>query len=436
MNGLAIGASIALHAAIGGVFSWLALRTLSEPAQRVSPVVSADDKPPEGSGPISIELPTVELSTAGDLLDEERVDLTGEPPRVTAGDSVARLDTGSAGRGGETRTSAPALNLADRDERMRLSPDLLNRLDRDQLQRLRVARVRQSWEDRRSTTHPAKLSLVVTGAGSLIERRPKSSTDPSRGALQSPSARARGAAPGAPEAPDLEDGRRTGAGHVGSPRAAPGVGVASARAGTDHRLAAAVGSARPDVARAAVAVPSVDPARPEDNVDSAQEVATTVRSLVHASTAGGAPGEGQGGGGAGGEPGAGGTSGAGARATPLGLGEGEVFDYWTTDPRLLPYFRKMRARIDPLWANAFPKSALLDLKQGTVILDFTVFADGRVVVAWPPVRPSGIEEFDRNCADAVRRAGPLPPIPRELLGRGVDSLRVRAPFVASNPVVK
>jgi TonB family protein len=110
-----------------------------------------------------------------------------------------------------------------------------------------------------------------------------------------------------------------------------------------------------------------------------------------------------------------------------------VFDYWTTDPRLLPYFRRIHAKIDPLWADAFPKSALLELKQGTVILEFTVLADGHVVVSWPPARPSGIDEFDRNCADAIRRASPLPPIPRAL---GVRSVVIRAPFVASNPIVK
>ena len=68
-----------------------------------------------------------------------------------------------------------------------------------------------------------------------------------------------------------------------------------------------------------------------------------------------------------------------------------------------------------------------------MILVFTVLADGRVTVQWPPVRPSGVDEFDRNCADAIRRAAPLPPIPHEL---GVSSLTIRAPFVASNPAVK
>jgi protein TonB len=117
----------------------------------------------------------------------------------------------------------------------------------------------------------------------------------------------------------------------------------------------------------------------------------------------------------------------------MGVGEGEIFDFWTSDPRLVPYFRQLHARIDPLWVNAFPRSALLELKQGTVILQFTVSADGRVSVQWPPLRPSGVDEFDRNCADAVRRAAPFPPIPASL---GVSSLTVRAPFVASNPIVK
>jgi TonB family protein len=117
----------------------------------------------------------------------------------------------------------------------------------------------------------------------------------------------------------------------------------------------------------------------------------------------------------------------------MGVGEGETFDFWTNDPRLVNYFRQLHARIDPLWANAFPKSAMLELKQGTVILMFTVFADGHASVHWPPLRPSGIDEFDRNCADAIRRAAPFPPIPRDL---GVGSLTIRAPFVANNPVVK
>ena len=120
----------------------------------------------------------------------------------------------------------------------------------------------------------------------------------------------------------------------------------------------------------------------------------------------------------------------------LGAGDVDVFDWYTNDPMLLPYFRKIHAKVDPLWRDAFPRSALLELKQGTVILEFTIAADGSVKVSWPPARPSGIDEFDRNCADAIRRAGPFDPIPAALREMGRTSLRIRAPFVAKNPVVK
>jgi len=294
--------------------------------------------------------------------------------------------------------------------------------------------VRASWEDRRATTHPAELTLVATGMGVVRERRPESPREPSRGALESPAASVPGALLGvAPSADGGESGRPLGGATAGSLARAPGRGVLDARAGLDHRASAPVGSARPALRAAHVAVPAGARAVPKDDVESEQEVATTVKSLVHASAAGGQPGDGQGGSGGGGDSGAGASTGVGSRSRPLGLGEGDVYDYWTSDPRLLPYFRRIHAKIDPLWVDAFPKSALLDLKQGTVILEFTVLADGRVLVSWPPVRPSGVDEFDRNCADAIRRAAPFPPIPREL---GVQSLHIRAPFVASNPIVK
>jgi len=89
-----------------------------------------------------------------------------------------------------------ALNMADEDERMHLSPDLLNRLDRDQIERLRSARSRASWEDRRSTTHPAELTLVAVGTGSVRERRPLAAAVPSRGALEAPLPNVRGGLPG------------------------------------------------------------------------------------------------------------------------------------------------------------------------------------------------------------------------------------------------
>jgi TonB family protein len=426
VHGLTIAVSVGFHAALTAVLSLVAYRTLSGPPAQAPAAPS-----PAGSGIVSVELP---VAGSEAFADEQLIDPIGDPPRITAGQDVARLDTRAAGHGGTSSVREPALNLADDDERMRLSPDPIDRLDRDQLQRLRAARVRASWEDRRSTTHPAELTFVVNGTGTVFERRAESRIDPSRGALASPPSRVQGAMPGTP-ATTIEDGERGSSGRgarVGSRDAAPGLGVIDARPGRDHRASAPIASARPAVVFGPVAVPAIDRALPKDDVDGQQEVATFVRSIVHASSAGGVAGDGTGGSEGGAEPGSGGSAGSGSHAAPLGAGAGDVFDYWTSDPRLVPYFRLVHARIDPLWAEAFPKSALLDLKQGTVILDFTVYADGHAVVAWPPLRPSGIDEFDRNCAEAIRRAAPFPPIPRTL---GTE-LHIRAPFVANNPVVK
>jgi TonB family protein len=427
VQGLTIAVSVVVHAALTAGLLRVTYRALSvDSAETPAPALPPSEP---AAATIAVDLPSV---GEGVMLDQQPGDLLGEPPRVTAGEAVAHLDTGLPGRGGDLSASAPALNLADDNDHQRLSPDLLNRLDRDQLQRLRVARVRASWEDRRSTTHPAELTLVANGPGAVRERRASSALAPSRGALESPRASVSGSALGAP--PEIGDGdRQDGSAFRGSLDAAPGRGLFEAPAGRDHRASAPVGSARPAVVLAAVAIPAVERALPKDDVDAEQEVATTVQSLVHASTSGGLRGEGQGGNGGGGPSGAGATSGIGSHTSPLGLGEGDVYDYWTSDPRLLPYFRRMHAKIDPLWADAFPKSALLDLKQGTVILEFTVQADGRASVSWPPLRASGVDEFDRNCAEAIRRAAPFPPIPRQL---GVSTLVVRAPFVASNPMVK
>ncbi len=429
VQGLTIAASLALHAALSALLTGGGGRKGAGAldASAALPVaVSSDPAPKEGEA-----TPLAD----GVLVDVRAEDLVGDLPRVTAGDVVAELDRGAPGRGGDLTARERALNLAEQDDRATLSPDTLSRLDRDQIQRLRVARVRTSWEDRRSTTHPAELTLVAMGPGAVRERRPSSPWMPSRGALDSPAPSVEGGGEiGAPLPFDSgDDGERRGATRAGAAKGDPGAGVFDGRAGKDHRRAAPVGEARPDVTQAAVAVVARERARPRDSVDSQQEVATTVRSLVLASSAGGHPGTGEGGSGGGGSAGAGAETGAGSLARPMGLGDGDVFDYWTTDPRLVSYFRRIHAKVDPLWTDAFPKSALFELKQGTVILDITVLADGSVSVAWPPLRPSGVDDFDRNCAEAVRRAGPFPPIPPEL---GVRTLRIRAPFVASNPVVK
>jgi TonB family protein len=421
-------ASLALHAGFAVLCGWFALRSMQH---REAEVI----RPRSGDGAlIAVDLPGF---ADGTLLSAHTPDAQGIPPVRSGGDTVPRIDTGAVGVGGDLTVDRPAIHLSDRDERMRLAPELLSRLDRDQAQRIHSSTARASWEDRRATTHPAELTFVVSGEEERAERRPTTTLDPSRGALLSRAPAVKGGAVGTPD-PIGEDAARSALGglRAGTLDAAPGRGVREGRVGEDHRSSAAVAHVRPDVAQGPVAVPAAERNRVEDDVDSEQEVATVLRSLVHASTAGGVLGQGRGGSGRGGDPGAGGDEGSGSHPRLLGDGSSDWFDINTNDPRLVSYFRRVHARIEPLWADAFPKSAMMDLKQGTVILEFTILEDGAARVTWPPLRPSGIDEFDRNCADAIRKAGPFEPIPPELARQlARSSLRIRAPFVALSPIV-
>jgi TonB family protein len=423
--------SVVAHFALIGGAGFLAFRSLAEREARERETVPV--APPVDA--IAIELPTVAEGTL--LADKEDVP-EGTTPTTYGGATVARVDTGAPGAGGDA-LGARATNLAAYAEDLSLNPDLLSHLERDQVQRLRTARLRTTREDRRATTNPMELTFLASGKGEHQERRPDNPTNPSRGTLASPLPPAvLGGHPGSnAESTEQASGSSPGAAERGQLLASPGVGARDGRPGVDHRDAARVAYGRPSVTQGPVTIPAALNGRPNDTVDSDQEVASAVRNLVHASVAGGLGGDGRGGSSApAADPGAGSASGRGSTARAMGDGQGDVFDFYTSDPMLLPYFRKLKSKIDPLWANAFPKSAMLELKQGTVILEFTVTADGHVKVAWPPIRPSGIDEFDRNCADAIRRAGPFEPIPQALKDRGYKQLRIRAPFEARNPIVK
>lgn len=418
-----IATSIAIHAAVLGGSAWLWNACFHR--DEAAPVAQAQ---PEGA-PIPVELPEV---FEGTLIADRVQDSTGEPPKTLGGDVIARIDTGRAGRGGDARGQR-ATHLADADDKFSRTRDLLDRLDRDQEQRLATAHERQSFDDRRTSRDPMELTFLATGSGMLEERR-KHGANPSRGALLSLPASVRGGEPGhLRDDADPGDPSRPGASVEGSTQAHAGQGLRTADEGTDHRASADTKKGRPLVDQAAVSVAAAARGRPSDTVDSDQEVASALRSIVHASVAGGAGDDGPGGTAGGGAAGAGGASGAGSHPRPLGDGQGDTYDFNTHDARLVGYFRELHRKIDPLWANAFPRSAMVDLKQGTVILEFVVESDGSARVMWPPRRPSGIDEFDRNCRDAIQNAAPFPPIPASL---GVSRLRIVAPFEAKNPIVK
>lgn len=383
-----------------------------------------------------LALPTVDLVT---LKEEGEVNREGSPPVASGGDTIARVDTGDRGRGGDPTDAWQAIHMSATAEPLRVSPDLRSHVDRNQAQRIASGHDRTAWEDRRATTHPMELTFLATGTGHVTERRPNAATSPDRGAMNADAPRALGGVRGGGALPlvgvEVSGGDALGpvGEREGSSQDAPGLGIHSAKPGHDHRRAAPIMRARPSVVEGPPTILAEVRKRPHDTRDTEQEVATALASLVHASSSGGSEGSGLGGSTGGGDPGAGGLHGAGSHPQPLGVGDPNWFDMDTTDPRLLPYFRKIRAKVHPLWANAFPREAVLDLRQGTVILEFTIEANGRAEVDWPPVRPSGIDEFDRNCAEALRKASPFDPIPAVL---GVRRLRVRAPFTVSNPVIR
>ena len=425
----ALVSSIVGHVAIVAGVGWIALRAFE--TKNAALEASA-----RTSGDIAIELPGV---AEGTLRSNDVRDVRGVEPVAAGGDRIARVDTSTRGHGGSGASPLRAVHLEERAEPFRYSPDAMSRLDRDQVQRLRTANERASWEDRRATTHPMELIFLATSFYDRQERRTPSDVDPSRGALEAQQAALVGGKLGEENA--ANESRETaqnqasnrGAANEGESRASPGRGVDDGSPGADHRSGARVAAGRPDVATGPTTIPADVIDKPRDTVDSEQEVADLIRAQVHASMAGGAIGEGNGGTQGGGAPGAGGAAIGGSHPRPLGVGDGDWFDLETNDPRFVPYFRKIHSKIEPLWANAFPKSAMFELKQGTVIFEVTIEASGNAKVRWPPLRASGIDEFDRNCADAIRRAAPFDPIPASL---GTTRLVVHMPFAADNPIIK
>lgn len=421
--------SVVAHGALLAVGALLVASSMSARASEIASG-SALPRPPE---PVfEVELP-VFLDDGTGLISAPE-----EPRRAPRGGGEARPrpDTGASGRSGAESVDAPAVNLADRDDGALLSAEVRSRLDRSQVQRIQSAKERASLEDWRASREPMELTFVANGRrGTRPERRPQAAFDPSSGARDRGAPLARGGQLGSPPLPPGADvsPRATGGSVEGSSRSGAGVGVRDGAPGHDHRLSAEVARARPMVAEGAPSVPANTKAKPKDTLDSEQEVSTPDQSIVHASTAGGEVGRGPGGehGGDREPTGSGGLSGSGSTAKALGTGVGAGTDVNPGDRRRLLYMRQVMAKISPLWADAFPKWAILEGRQGTVIITFVIAADGRVAGAGV-TRPSGIPEFDENCRRAVLRAAPFPPLPPEL----GTSFRWAMPFDAKNPVVR
>ncbi|WP_437840994.1 TonB family protein [Sorangium sp. So ce1153] len=436
--------SVAAHAGLLGAGALIVAGSLSAREVALARTVGS---PAATRAPIEIELPVVSDGT----LDSAAAVAPERPARLArgGGEGAARPDTGASGRGGTDAAELPALNLADRDDATFLSPEVRSRLDRSQIQRVRSSSQRASREDWRASREPMELTFLAGGrAGSRVERRASAERDPSMGARDRGAPERRGSARGAAATPagvesaadalgapgtTLPVGaspRAAGGAVEGGERASAGLGVRDGRPGDDHRDSAAVPLARPMVAAGTPSVPADVAGRPNDTLDSEQEVATAIQSLVHASSAGGARGLGPGGEAGPGATGSGGVARAGSRSSALGSGRGRLLDNDPLDRRRSLYMRQVMAKLDPLWADAFPKWAAGEGLQGTVIVTFVIRADGNVGSA-SVTRPSGIPEFDENCRRAVLRGAPYPPVPPEL----GESFRWSMPFEARNPAV-
>ena len=178
--------------------------------------------------------------------------------------------------------------------------------------------------------------------------------------------------------------------------------------GHDERASASVARGRPLVDRAPPTVPAEQSGRAKDDVDSEQEVAAAVQSIVHASTAGGFLGHGPGGDEGSGTAGSGGTAGPGSRSHPMGREKDLFLVLDRKDPRFFHYTPAMLAKLSPFWEHAFPRSAALEGQQGVAIVSLLVTTDGSVHDV-RVTRPSGIPEYDENVRRAILRAAPFRP---------------------------
>lgn len=419
------GASVLLHAALVASGAWLITRSFagSDPQPREQTVELVE---------VAVESPGIELpamSRAGLRGDS---DPEADPrDRIVfggGGEREPRPDQLQAGRGGTDTSHERALNLADSVDGLTLDRDPLNRLDRSQVQRIDTADLRRSRDDRRATPNPMELSFLATGKGQLAERRPVARRNPSRGTLDGSIAETEGSELGGPEVePGLGPEPTAGGALEGGERDRTGAGLPSSASGKDFRRSAAVMLARPMVKQGRAAVPAPEQGRPNDTLDSSQEVASAVASLVHASSAGGPRGDGPGGQNGPGAVGSGGSAGPGSRSASNGYGPGA--QHSTGDPRFTGWARGVERKVK--WANAFPEWAIAEGRSGIARIGFAIGKDGSVSNV-RVVRSSGIPEFDANLVRAIRSAVPFEPPPAAF---GRAPLELTMTFDALNPAV-
>jgi TonB family protein len=413
---------VLLHASLLSGGAWLLAQSLrSAPSPVLAPALP---HPLE----VEAELALPEVAAFG---PESKEPSTLPPPLevTTGGRHAPRPDLELPGRGGERTSAEQATNLVSSIDPIALERDPDTQRDRSQVSRLRTASHRESRDDRRATPTPMELTFLATGPGHVRARRAYSATDPARGILSGGVASTVGSKVGGQGAHALgvEPDAAVGASVAGSDSARFGQGAPDGRDAQEFHAAARVLFARPLVPSARAAVPAETRGRPNDTLDSNQEVADKVSSLLRASSAGGDVGPGVGGDRGGGVPGVFGTNGLGSRSSPSGAAFGKDF---ADDPGFSGYSRALRSQLSRVLAKAFPDWAIEQGRGGHVIFEMTLSAAGKPTGV-RLVRPSGVGEYDQNVLRAVRAVATFGPLPE---GFGAPA-QFRVSWDALNPVV-
>ena len=97
-----------------------------------------------------------------------------------------------------------------------------------------------------------------------------------------------------------------------------------------------------------------------------------------------------------------------------------------------PFFRRMYQRMDEL--IEFPGDLALALRQGEVVIHFTLSADGHLSEL-SVTKSSGYAAFDREVISAVRKAAPFGRVPGAVLA-GRPAIRVSVPYAFKNPLIR
>lgn len=97
-----------------------------------------------------------------------------------------------------------------------------------------------------------------------------------------------------------------------------------------------------------------------------------------------------------------------------------------------PYFRRMYRRVDR--RIRFPRDLALSLRQGEVVVGFTLSAEG-AISDLRVAQSSGFASFDQTVLDALLRAAPYGRVPRSILD-GRSAIRVRAPYAFRNRLIR